>query len=211
MPPLPFVVALAVVAGAVVGVMTRWWLGRLRRGGRVPPPWCEAGTGLLWGAVAAGWAGDLVPGAAVGLLLGLGWLAVAGSAVDLVVLRLPDALTLPAIPAVLTLLVPLGGPAVLRGAVGSVVLGAVHAGVRLCAPSAMGGGDVKLAAAVGAALAGTSWVALPVGAVLTAVASAALAGAAVALGRAGRGSALPHGPALLGAAWTVTAAGAVVP
>lgn len=204
-------VVLAAITGALVGAATRWWLGRLRRGGPVPRPWCEAGTGLLWGAVVAAWAGQLVAGATVPLLLGLAWLAVAGSAVDVVVLRLPDALTLPATPAVFALLVPLGGAAVLRGAMGAVVLGAVHAGVRLCAPSAMGGGDVKLAAAVGAALAGTSWVALPVGAALTAVVSAAVAGAAVALGRASQGSALPHGPALLGAAWTVTAAAAVIP
>lgn len=216
LPPLaPAVVVLAAVAGATVGAtagaVSRWWLARLARGARIGRPWCEAGVGLLWAAVAAAWAGGLVPGAAVGLLLGLGWLAVTGSAVDVAVLRLPDALTLPAVPAVLALLVPLGGAAVLRGAAGAVVLGAVHAGVRRCVPSAMGGGDVKLAAGVGTALAGTSWLALPVGAALTAVVSAAVAGAAVALGRAGRDGALPHGPALLGAAWTVTAAGAVVP
>ncbi|TCK22727.1 leader peptidase (prepilin peptidase)/N-methyltransferase [Pseudonocardia endophytica] len=152
----------------------------------------------------------MVAGAAMALLLGLGWLAVAGSAVDVAVRRLPDALTLPAVLLVLALLVPLGGTAVLRGAIGAVVLWAVHAAVRLAAPSAVGGGDVKLAAAVGAALAGTSWPALPVGVALAAVLAAGLAGAAVALGRAGRGTALPHGPALLGAAWTVTAAGAVV-
>lgn len=211
-PPLAVtVVVLATAAGAVLGAVTRRWLGRLARGGRIPPPWCEAGVGLLWGAVAAAWGGALVPGASVPLLLGLGWLAVAGSAVDVRVLRLPDALTLPAFPAVLVCLAPLGGGAVLRGAAGAAVLGAAHAVVRLCVPSAMGGGDVKLAVAIGAALAGTSWAALPVGAGLTAVVSAAVAGAALALGRVGPHRALPHGPALLGAAWTVAAAGAVVP
>lgn len=212
LPPVAAVVAvvLAAVAGGVVGALTRGWLGRLSRGARVPAPWCEAGTGVLWGLVVVGWAGGLVSGDAVPLLLGVGWLLVAGSAVDIAVRRLPDALTVPAVPAVLVLLVPLGGAAVVRGVAGAVVLWAVHAVVRLGAPSAMGGGDVKLAAAVGATLAGTSWPALPVGAALTAVVSAAVAGAAVALGRAGRRSTLPHGPALLGAAWTVAAAGAVV-
>ena len=223
--PLPLAVAavvLATVAGAAVGALTRLWLGRLARGTRIPPPWCEAGTGLVWGAATSAWAGGAVPGSGVGLLLGLGWLVVACSGVDVAVLRLPDALTLPAVPGVLALLIPLGGAAVLRGAVGGAVLWLVYALVRRCAPSAMGGGDVKLAGSVGAALAGLSWSAVAIGTVLAAVLTAAL-GTAIRVATAGiRRSrpaaaagapatpgtrAVPHGPSMLLACLiTVTAA-----
>ena len=139
-----------VVAGLLAGAGARLLLRRLRRGTRVPPPWCELGVASAWGA----------SGAAAGpacwrwlpVLLALGWLAVAAGAVDVLAGRLPDALTLPALPVALLLLVPVGGDAVARGVAGAVVAVAAHAAVHLVAPAAMGGGDVKLAAPLGAVL-----------------------------------------------------------
>ena len=87
------------------------------------------------------------------VLLGLGWLAVAAGAVDVLHRRLPDALTLPALPVALLLLVPLGGDG--GGCAGWWARSspcAAHGAVHLVAPAAMGGGDVKLAAPLGAVL-----------------------------------------------------------
>lgn len=195
-------------AGALAGIPTRWWLVGSARGAPVRPPWCEAGLGVLWAV--AGWlvvTGRLDPRWAP-LLAGLCWLAVAGSATDLLRHRLPDALTLPALPAALLALVPAGGPAVARGLGGALLLAGAYALVHLVSPAAMGAGDVKLAGPVGAAVAGPGWAALPVAAALAAVLSAVVAGAVLVTGRAGRGSRVPHGPALLGAALAVTLAGA---
>ena len=96
------------------------------------------------------------------VLLGLGWLAVAAGAVDVRARRLPDGLTLPALPVALLLLVPVGGSAVWRGVLGAAVAAAAHLLVHLAAPAALGAGDVKLSAPLGAALGAGSWEALVV-------------------------------------------------
>jgi leader peptidase (prepilin peptidase)/N-methyltransferase len=155
--------------GMLAGALARWLLGRLRRGADVPPPWCELLVGVLWAASGYWWAAGWLETAWLPLLLGLGWLAVAAGAVDLLHCRLPDALTVPALPAALLLAVPLGGAAVLRAALGAAALGGGYLLVRLVAPAAFGAGDVKLAAPLGAAMAAASWPALLVGALLAAV------------------------------------------
>jgi leader peptidase (prepilin peptidase) / N-methyltransferase len=190
-----------VVAGLCAGTGARLLLRRLRRATRVPPPWCELGVASVWGASAAA-----VPVRWLPVLLALGWLAVAAGAVDMLAGRLPDALTLPALPAALLLLVPVGGDAVARGVVGAVVAVAAHAAVHLVAPAAMGGGDVKLAAPLGAVSAAVSWEALALAGVLAALSSGVLAVAV--LVRRGRGGAVPHGPSMLMACLLVAAAGA---
>ena len=191
-----------VVAGLCAGTGARLLLRRLRRGTRVPPPWCELGVASVWGASGAA----AVRVRWLPVLLALGWLAVAAGAVDVLAGRLPDALTLPALPAALLLLVPVGGEAVARGAVGAVVAVAAHAAVHLVAPAAMGGGDVKLAAPLGAVSAAVSWEALALAGVLAALSSGVLAVAV--LVRRGRGGAVPHGPSMLLAGLLVAAAGA---
>jgi leader peptidase (prepilin peptidase)/N-methyltransferase len=143
------------------------------------------------------------------LLLGLGWLGVAAGAVDLLRRRLPDALTLPALPMTLLLVAPLGPASIGRAVAGAAVLSGAHLMVRLVAPAAMGAGDVKLAAPLGAALAAVSWPALVIWAVAAAAitAVAALAGRSVA--RRGHGASVAHGPAMLAAGWLVVAAAGV--
>jgi leader peptidase (prepilin peptidase)/N-methyltransferase len=208
-PALPLLAAGAgALAGALTGALTRWWLARLRRGAPVGPPWCEAGTAALWAVLAALAAAGAVEARWVPLLAALGWLAVAGSATDLLGRRLPNALTLPAVPLVAGALLPAGAGAVLRGVAGAVLLAGAYAAVHLVSPVAMGAGDVKLALSVGAAVTGSAWSALPLAAVLAAVLSTVVAGGAAVAGRARWGSRLPHGPVLLASALVVVGAGA---
>jgi leader peptidase (prepilin peptidase)/N-methyltransferase len=84
----------------------------------------------------------------------------------------------------------------------------VHAAVHLVAPAAMGAGDVKLAAPVGAVAAAASWEALVLAGVLAALSSGVVAG--VRLSRGG-GGVVPHGPSMLLAGLLVAAAGARAP
>lgn len=191
--------------GVLAGAAARVLLGRLRRGARLRPPWCELAVGVLW-AGAGGWYG--AGGLSVRwlpLLLGLGWLAVAAGAVDVLHRRLPDALTLPALPAAVLLTVPLGTTAVGRAVLGAAVLFGAHLAVRLAVPGSLGAGDVKLAAALGAALGGVSWSVLVAATVLAAVGTASAVFAGLLSGRLRPGEAVPHGPAMLAAAWLVLA------
>ncbi|MEJ2870178.1 prepilin peptidase [Actinomycetospora sp. OC33-EN08] len=182
--------------GAVVGAGVRRGLEGGRRAVPVAAGWCEAGVGLAWAAVAtAGVLGRLAP-AAVPVLLVVSVVAVAGVATDLVAGRLPDVVTLPAIPLGWAALVPLGGAAVLAGVAGTVALGGVHAAVAVLAPGSTGGGDVKLAAALGAPLAAAGWWAV---ALVPVAAAVVLAGVALLLRR----RSLPLGPPLLGVTWVV--------
>ena len=120
--------------------------------------------------------------------------------------RLPDALTLPALPLALLLLAPLGPEVVLRAGLGAVVAFAAYAAVHLAAPAALGAGDVKLAAPLGAVLAAASWAALVAAGVRRRdLLSAVLA--AVMLAMRGRGGAVPHGPSMLVAGLLVAAVG----
>lgn len=199
---------LAGAAGASAGALTRRWLARLRRGALVEPPWCEVGVGVLWAALGVLVAGGLIELRWLPLLVVVSWLGVAGAATDLVRRRLPNALTLPALPVVLLALVPAGPTAVLRGLAGALLLAGAYAAVHLVSPVAMGAGDVKLAGPVGAAVTGPAWVGLPVAAVLALGLSAVVAAFALLAGRARWGSTVAHGPVLLGSALVVVVAGA---
>lgn len=190
-------IVLLVVMGALAGWGARRLLGGLRRGAVVRVGWCEAGVAVLWAVTAA----TDPPTAWLPVLLGLGWLAVALTATDIAHRRLPDALTLPALPVALALLLPTGAAA--RGLLGAAVLVTVHAAVHLLAPRALGAGDVKLAGAVGAVLGGVSWFALLLGPVVAALLTAAVAVAGLLAGRLGRSDPLPHGPAMLVSTWVL--------
>jgi leader peptidase (prepilin peptidase)/N-methyltransferase len=200
------VVAAGICAGAggAAGYAVRLLLRRLRRGALIRPPWCESAVGLLWAGPVAAWAAGALPAGWVPALLGLGWFGVAAGAVDLAHRRLPDALTIPALPVALLLLLPLGATAVLHGLAGAAVAAVAHAAVHLVAPRAMGAGDVKLAAPLGAVLAAAGWPAPVLAALLAAVLTAVLGVTGLATRRLGRGAALPHGPSMLVATWLVT-------
>lgn len=177
-------------------------LRRIPRGVRVPVPVCAVLVAVLW-AVAGERAGGLpvwwwpVP-------LVLAWAGVLLGAADVAARRLPDALTLPAYPVVAVLLViaaaGVGGTDLLVRALGGALLWAGgYAAVRLIAPSALGGGDVKLAGSLGALAAAASWPGLLLAVLTATVLTAVVAGSARMLGYRD----VPHGPAMLAAAWLV--------
>jgi leader peptidase (prepilin peptidase)/N-methyltransferase len=192
------VLGLALV-GAAMGRLGRRVLGRC--GIPCHPPWCEiasAGLSALIGWRAAG----SLPSWWLPVPLVLGWFAVPLVAADLARRRLPDRLTLAAYPAIglcIGTAAVGGGPALgLRAVVGVLLFGGAHALVRLLRPTAMGGGDVKLAGSLGAVLAAVGWPALAVAAALAACVTAVLAVAR-------RARAAPHGPGLLAATWLIAA------
>ena len=188
------------VLGAAAGAGGAMALRRLPRGVPVPVPVCAVAVAALWAAVA----GDGLPMWWWPIPLVLGWAGVLLAGADLVARRLPDALTLPAYPVFAVLLgaaaVGAGNAELLvRATAGALLWAGGYAAVRLVAPGAMGGGDVKLAGSLGALTAATSWPGLLVAMLAANVLTAAAAGPARILGYRD----LPHGPAMLAAAWLV--------
>ena len=191
-------VVLPLAGGAVLGAGVRGGLARVRRPVLLPGGWSVLGTAFGCGVVSTAAVVGAVAPVRLPALLVVTVLAVAGSATDVLVGRLPDVLTLPALVLGLGVLVPSGS--LLVGLAGAAVLGSLHAGVALAVPGALGGGDVKLAAALGGPLAaagGWAVAAAPVGAAL----------ALVVVARVSRRSAVPLGPALLGVSWLLLLAG----
>lgn len=193
---------MAVVAGAAAGALGAVLLRRISRGVRVLAPACAVPVAALWGVVGER-AGDLpvywwpVP-------LVLAWAGVLLGAADVIARRLPDALTLPAYPvvAVLLALAAAGGEGadlLIRAFEGGLLWAGGYAVVRLIAPHALGGGDVKLAGSLGALTAATSWPGLLLGILAASVLTAVAAWPARMLGYRD----VPHGPAMLAAAWLV--------
>jgi leader peptidase (prepilin peptidase) / N-methyltransferase len=167
-----------------------------------------AGGTALAGLVAAG-AADAYPAsgrAEAGLLLAvLLIVAVVGvllAAVDLAVLRLPDVLVLPTAAAVAALLALAAAvsrdPAPMARAVAAAaVLATAYALLALLPGSALGFGDVKLAAVLGAPLGWLGWSAVLLGAVLPVVLGGLAALGLLATGRIRRDTPVPFGPALV--------------
>jgi leader peptidase (prepilin peptidase) / N-methyltransferase len=192
--------------GIAAGAATRRLLAGLRRGTRVRAPVCELATGALWALIGGLWGAGRLPSAWLPALLGLGWLGVAAGLVDARHRRLPDTLIGPAACLAPLSLLPLGVGAAGRGLLGALVAAAGYGLVHLLRPAALGLGDVKLAAPLGAVLGAASWAALAIAAVLAAVLTGAIGLFLVCAGRAPPGTAVPHGPSMLAAAWLVTLA-----
>lgn len=192
----------AVVLGAVAGVAIRLLLGRLRRGVVLRAGVAEVAAGVVTGtAVALAW-GD--PTLALALLAGL--LLVALGAVDIVHHRLPDAITLPALPvaaaAVLltAALAPKSGSLVSAGCA-AVVLWAVFTGIARVSPRSMGRGDVKLMPTLGLLMGYLSPVAVLIGLLLAFGTGSAVALVGLLARRLRLGSSIPLGPYLLFGCW----------
>ena len=167
-------------------------------------PLVEAGMGLLWylltlrlTAAGLGWA--------VPAYLALAFVCVVLAVIDASTRLLPNRITYPAFPVVLTLLlvasVGLGDPGRLgRGLLAAVAVGAFFLALALISPGGMGLGDVKLAPTLGLALGWLSWGAVAFW-VFTSFLLGGLAGlAAIGLLGLTRKSLLPFGP------WLVTGA-----
>ncbi|MFR9732234.1 prepilin peptidase [Saccharopolyspora sp. MS10] len=187
--------------GAVAGRAGRRLLASRLVGLPVPGYRCEAGVGLLWAVLAARIASGAVPLNWAPVPLLLGWAGVLLAVADLRAHRLPDALTLPALPLACALVALAGGAGALRAALlGAVLHAGAYALVRLLAPAALGPGDVKLAAPLGTVVGAVS-----PSAVLGCLVSAAVLSALHAC--CARSRAVPHGPAMLLPAWLVAALG----
>ncbi|MEZ0492954.1 A24 family peptidase [Kineococcus sp. TBRC 1896] len=193
------------------------WLvlrGRCRHCGTgisVRYPVVELLTGLLFAAVA--WQVGL--SWALPAYLYLTAIAVALSAIDLDVHRLPDAIVLPSylVTSVLLLVASLGTGdwyALVRALVGGVALLAVYFALFVVRPGGMGFGDVKLAGVLGLYLGWLGWSELLVGAFLAFLVGGVVSIGLVAFGRAGRRSRIPFGPFMLLGAVTAVFAGAAL-
>ncbi|MFN2479735.1 MAG: prepilin peptidase [Pseudonocardiaceae bacterium] len=191
------------VAGAVAGTGGAMVLRRLPRGVRVPVPVCTVAVAVLW-AVVGERASEGLPVWWWPVPLVLGWAGVLLASADLIARRLPDALTLPAYPVVAVLLVAAAvgagnSEALARATAGGLLWVGGYAAVRLVAPGALGGGDVKLAGSLGALAAATSWPGLLLAVLAANVITVAIAGPARLLGYRD----VPHGPAMLASVWLV--------
>jgi leader peptidase (prepilin peptidase)/N-methyltransferase len=141
-----------------------------------------------------------------------GVLGVALAAIDISVQRLPDLLTLPAYPILITLL---GGAAIaghdfaalLRALLGGLALAGTYLVLALVRPGQLGGGDIKLAGVAGLALGWLGWPILIAGAALGFVLSAVTSLALLAARRITLRSAICFGPFLLGGALIAMLAG----
>jgi leader peptidase (prepilin peptidase)/N-methyltransferase len=161
-------------------------------------------TAILFGALAT----RVHPGLVLAAACWLAACAVPLAFIDAAVRRLPDRLTIPAYAgtaALLLLAAVVSGhwPTLLRAALGGLALAGFYLTLLLISPSAMGLGDVKLAASLGTLLAWFGWRTLIAGG----FAGFALAGLfAVTLlvsGRATRKQHIPFGPFMILGAFLV--------
>jgi leader peptidase (prepilin peptidase)/N-methyltransferase len=173
-------------------------------------PLVEAGTAALYVAVAAkfGLSWELPA------YLYLAAVAIALAAIDIDVLRLPDAIVLPSYAIALILLLPAmiaehSWAAGLRGLIAAAALYSLYFLLAVLHPG-MGFGDVKLALLLGLYLGWLGWSALAVGA-FAGFLLGGLAGAALLLTRrAGRKTRIPFGPYMLAGAFLAVFAAAPV-
>ena len=191
------------VAGLAAGAAARRLLARLRRGTRVRAPVCELAVGALWAVTGSLWGSGRLPTAWLPAVLGLGWLGVAAGLVDARHRRLPDTLVVPATCFAPLSLLPMGLGAVGRGLLGAVAAVLGYGLVHLLRPAALGLGDVKLAAPLGAVLGAASWSALAIAAVLAAVITGLVALLRLCLGRG------PPPGVVVPPAWSPAARGGV--
>jgi leader peptidase (prepilin peptidase) / N-methyltransferase len=164
-------------------------------------PLVELATGVLFGLTAwrLGAAWELPA------YLYLVAIAVALTMIDIDVRRLPNAIVLPSyVVAGLLLLLPAvatgGWDPYLRALLGAAILFAGYFGLALAYPAGMGFGDVKLAGVLGLYLGWLGWGELVVGAFLGFLLGGVWGVALLLARRAGRKSAIPFGPFMLGGA-----------
>lgn len=167
-------------------------------------PLVELGTGLLFAALA--WRLDRLD--LLAALPAYLWFAGAGIAlafIDLELRILPNAIVLPSYPVLAVLLTaaaawqhdwwPLA-----RAGLGAAALFLFFLLLVLIAPAGMGWGDVKLAGLLGGVLAYLSWSALLIGGFTGFLLGTLVGVAGIAIGHAGRKTALPFGPFMIAGA-----------
>ena len=164
-------------------------------------PLVELATAALFGLTA--W--RLGPSWELPAYLYLAAIAVALTLIDIDVRRLPNAIVLPsyAVAAMLLLLPAVATGewhAYLRALLGGAILFAGYFALAFAYPAGMGFGDVKLAGILGLYLGWLGWGELAVGAFLGFLLGGAWGVALLVARRAGRKSAIPFGPFMLGGA-----------
>ncbi len=171
-------------------------------------PLVELGTAVVFGVLAwrFGWS------AALPAFLYLAAVGIALACIDLDVHRLPDALTLPSyVVGVVLLGAATAGAAepaaLVRALAGMVALYVVYFALALIHPGGMGFGDVKLAGVLGLYLGWLGWGPWFVGTAAAFLLGGLLGLLLIAVGRAGRKSALPFGPFMLAGALVAVLAG----
>lgn len=206
---------LLAATGAATGAASHHLLTRLRRGALVHKGLCMTGVATLWAL--AGWraAAGHFPWWWLPIPLLVAWLAVTLTVVDLKHRRLPNALTLPAYPAVAALVALAATQTnwhVAEGALlGATTLGGVYLALHLLSPKAMGAGDVKLSGSQGAVMGAVGLPSVLVGTALAALLTLALNLAAPKRLRHQWQSGVPHGPALLAATYVIATFSTVPP
>lgn len=184
-------------------------------------PLVELGTALAfalvawWWASGAGWfeivMSGRIPDAIAGWLVLAAYLwfaavSIALALIDFELKRLPDAIVLPSLVVVTVLL---SAASLLTGdwsqllatLGGAAALFVFYFVIVLVYPQGMGGGDVKLAPVIGAALGFVGWGAVVVGAFAGFLIGALAGLLLIALRRATRKSGLPFGPSMLVGGW----------
>lgn len=178
-------------------------------------PIVELATGVLLAILALRLdALDLL--SALPAYLYFGAIAVALTAIDLAVRRLPNAIVLPSYVVIGVLLA--GSAAwqhdwwsLARAGIGAAALFGFYFLLAFIYPAGMGFGDVKLAGVIGAVLGYLSWATLILGAFAGFLIGALVGIGLMIAGRAGRKTAVPFGPSMLaGAVLAILAADALV-
>lgn len=192
------------VIGGAAGIGVRMLLARIGRGVTCRPGPVEGVCAVLTGVGAA----LTVGGPLIAVTVWVGLLLAGLGTVDILRHRLPDVLTLPAVPitalllTVTELVVP-GTGSLLRSLLAAVVLAAAFGAVALLAPRAMGRGDVKLVPSIGLATGYLSWSAVVVAVVVAFVLAALVSLVGIAAGRLRASSPIAFGPFLLLGCWLV--------
>ena len=200
------VAVVTIAVGALAGRGIRALLAVIRRGMVLPagPPELATavitvlGAGTAWGTPRL-----FLVGFAGFLLVALGW-------IDVVHHRLPDAITLPAIPvaAVLVTITALAVPgtgSLLRAGLSGLALWVAFGAVARISPRSMGLGDVKLVPTLGILTGFVSVASTVVAIGLAFVLGALVAVAGLLSRRVTLSSAIPFGPFLLAGCWLALA------
>lgn len=174
-------------------------------------------VGVVWFVVDSS-TGSVFSGGVVALVLVaaaylyLAAISIALTLIDLDTRRLPNAIVLPSYVVLAVLFTAsclFGVPweALLRAVIGGAALFAFYWLLRAIRPGGMGGGDVKLAGVLGAALGFIGWGALIVGAFAAFLVGGIVGVALMIGGRATRKTAIPFGPFMVIGAWLGIVAG----
>ena len=198
---------LLATTGATTGTATHHLLTHLRRGANVHKVLLAAALATMWAI--AGWqaAAGHIEWWWLPVPLLVAWLETALTTVDIQHRRLPNALTLPAYPAVaatVALAATQAGWQLAENALlGATILGTCYLTIHAISPKSMGAGDVKLSGTQGAVMGAVGLPAVAIGTALAALLTLLLPVITPQRLRKQWQAGIPHGPALLTATYVI--------